>query len=82
MKNRSLGRILSLGLGGALLSLLSLSSFGCKGPEYAPHQPVTGVDRPYRAGSGEGRSGILQGREESRREGGEKSGKEGGKQGE
>ena len=50
-----------------LFALLLLPWSGCRGPEYAAHQPVTGVDRPYNPSSGEGKSVILQGREEARR---------------
>ncbi len=66
MSGRTFKWVFRGGIGSSLLfASLLLPWSGCRGPEYAAHQPVTGVDRPYRPGSGEGKSGILEGRRES-----------------
>ncbi len=70
MSGRSFGSISPGGLISALLPLLLLLpwSSGCKGPEYAPHQPITGVDRPYPPQSTSSGSEILEQKEAASRE--------------
>ncbi len=72
MSGRPFVSFVKSGAGSSLFfALLLLPWSGCRGPEYAPHQPVTGVDRPYSPSSGESKSNILEGRKEAREGAGE-----------